>query len=214
MRKASLAAGLTLLVMLAVVAIAAGTNGGGDFSGTSGPDYPAQPRYDPPVEFDDGLAADDPTTFAATATSEPAFSGPEEEALSRLQDLNQQDLPTVSLDGRYVAQLASKTVGIVDPGQIAANGSRAFYAQDILAEHLRLREMFTGEARVVLLLSTDYGRQQLHDGQPLWITFALLPGSTSKEAAARWCVGQYPRVPWAWKSVRPAPLASARLRLG
>jgi hypothetical protein len=81
-------------------------------------------------------------------------------------------------------------VGIVDPYQNAENGSHTFYAQDILAEHSRLRQMFTGETRVVLLLSTDYGRQQLYEGQPLWVTFALVPDS-SKQGVAAWCAAQF-----------------------
>lgn len=39
------------------------------------------------------------------------------------------------LDGRWVAQLASKTFGISDPLQIAENGSHTSFGIDVLAEH-------------------------------------------------------------------------------
>ncbi|MBP1783349.1 hypothetical protein J3R08_003199 [Micromonospora sp. HB375] len=122
-----------------------------------------------------------------------AVADPEEEALARLEELHRQDLHTVPLDGQYAAQLASKTVGIVDTNQVAANGSHTFYARDILEEHASLRQRFGGEARIVLLLSTDYGRKQQLDGQPLWVTFALLPNS-KKEAVTGWCARQFPQM--------------------
>ncbi|MGC5031045.1 hypothetical protein [Micromonospora sp. DT229] len=189
MGKAVAAAGVTLLVMVVALVIAVGSIDDDTSTGTSYPDSPAGgPQYFPPED------ARLPTPLIPTpAPAESTFDDSEDLALAQLHQFRQQDLPTVSLDGRYVAQLASKTVGIVDPNQIAANGSNTFYAQDIVAEHLDLRNRFDGATRVILLLSTDYGRQQLYGGEPLWITFALPPGS-SKEAVARWCANQFPQL--------------------
>ncbi|MGC5290601.1 hypothetical protein [Micromonospora sp. DT231] len=187
MRTLTVWAGIALVAVLVVaVAVAVGQDGDAQPGSSSVGAVPTEPRE----TFVDGepggpVPSEEPIPSATTILD------PEDEALSALHELNGQDLPTVSLEGRYAAQLASKTVGIVDPNQVAENGSHTFYAQDILAEHNRLRQMFTGEARLVLLLSTDYGRQQILGGQPLWVTFALVPDS-SKEGVATWCAAQFP----------------------
>ncbi|MEW2475942.1 hypothetical protein AB0875_19310 [Micromonospora gifhornensis] len=192
MGKAVVAAGVTLLVMVVALVVAVGSTDDDTSTDTSYPDFPAGgPHYLPPE--DAGLPTPDPPVVPTTESAEPTFDDPEDLALAQLHQFRQQDLPTVSLAGQYVAQMASKTVGIVDRNQIAANGSHTFYAEDILAEHLDLRNRFDGETQVVLLLSTDYGRQQLYEGEPLWITLALPPGS-SKEAVARWCANQFPQL--------------------
>ncbi|WP_327037965.1 hypothetical protein [Micromonospora maris] len=192
MGKAVVAAGVTLLVMVVALVVAVGSIDDDTSTGTPYPDFPAGgPQYLPPE--DAGLPTPEPSFIPTTEPAEPTFDDPEDLALAQLHQFRQQDLPTVSLAGQYVAQLASKTVGIVDRNQFAANGSHTFYAEDILAEHLDLRNRFDGETQVVLLLSTDYGRQQLYEGEPLWITLALPPGS-SKEAVARWCANQFPQL--------------------
>ncbi|MEU4473547.1 hypothetical protein [Micromonospora sp. NPDC023888] len=175
-----------MAVLVVAVAVAVGQDGGAQPGSSSVSAVPTEPRE----TFGDGDPgghdlSEEPIPSATTILD------PEDEALSALHELNGQDLPTVSLEGRYAAQLASKTVGIVDPNQVAENGSHTFYAQDILAEHNHLRQRFADETRIVLLLSTDYGRQQLHEGQPLWVTFALVSDS-SKEGVASWCAAQFP----------------------
>ncbi|MET7806641.1 hypothetical protein [Micromonospora chersina] len=187
MRMATLLVGIAVLALLAVlVGVGVASSDGDDQSASSS----SGSIPEPPAELsDDGDATGQSGTESSTPATEA--SDREEQALSQLQEMNRQDLPVVALDGRYAAQLASKTVGIVDPHQTAANGSHTFYASDILAEHTGLREKFNAEIRVVLLLSTDYGRQQLYEGQPLWVTFALLPNS-SKESVAAWCAEQFP----------------------
>ena len=182
-------AGIALLAVLAIVvavAVAAGSTSDDRPGASSADNAPREPQNLPVDGQEGGVDLEEEPTIAATESVDP-----EETALSALRELNSQDLLTVPIEGQYAAQLASKTVGIVDPNQIAANGSHTFYAQDILAEHNRLRQEFTDEARVVLLLSTDYGRQQLYEGQPLWVTFALLPDSSREEVAA-WCARQFP----------------------
>ncbi|MEU8261545.1 hypothetical protein AB0C02_13110 [Micromonospora sp. NPDC048999] len=182
-RRMTLLAGIMLVGLLVLLVGAALVSTGEDEADRPfSPSVPAEPRSLP--------SPDEPDPTEPTSTTAEA-GDPEEDALSSLRRLNLQDLSGISLDGTYAAQLASKTVGIVDVKQTAANGSHTFYATDILEEHLRLREKFDGDASVVLLLSTDYGRQQLYDGQPLWITFALL-SAPSKEVVAQWCAGRFP----------------------
>jgi hypothetical protein len=104
-------------------------------------------------------------TAESTGTVEPtdttATFDTESAAVSELQALRDGDLMTVSLDASWLAQLASKYVGIVDPEQIAEGGGHVFGAVDILAEHRHLRDGDNLDAHVVLLLSTDYGKRQL-----------------------------------------------------
>ncbi|WP_422733404.1 hypothetical protein ACN26Y_21575 [Micromonospora sp. WMMD558] len=188
LRTATMLAGIALLAVLAVLIGAAVASGGDDHTDRSSSGAAPEELRDLPPEGDSVAQSWAEPSISATEASDP-----EEEALSALQNLNRQDLPTVSLDGRYAAQLASKTVGIVDPHQVAANGSHTFYAQDILVEHTQLRQELSGDATIVLLLSTDYGRQQLYEGQPLWVTFALVPDS-SKEAVGAWCAARFPQI--------------------
>ncbi|MGX7672029.1 hypothetical protein [Plantactinospora sp. DSM 117369] len=130
-------------------------------------------------------------------TTEPAGSestaGAEAAALAALHELRLGDQPLIRLDGRYAAQLASKSVGIVDPRQVAANGSHTFHAVDILAEHRRIRAETAREAPVVLLLSTDVGKRQLYRGQPLWITVALVAADRPADVVA-WCAERFPEL--------------------
>jgi len=116
---------------------------------------------------------------------------PESPALAQLEALRERDLQTVRFTGQWVAQLASKSVGIIDPLQLASNGSHVFYAQDILAEHLALRQGDDVGAPVVLLLTTDYGERRTYQGEALWATFAL--GSFGSAADVRsWCSQRFP----------------------
>jgi hypothetical protein len=129
----------------------------------------------------DRAAVPEPAVTTATPPTAPApgstspspvvTADAEAVALATLYELRLRDLPTVALRGQYVAQLASKVVGIVDPHQTTANGSHTFEAVDILAEHLRLRHADNGGVPVVLMLSTVNGRRQRYGGQPLWVTF-------------------------------------------
>ncbi|MFI2712211.1 hypothetical protein ACH495_19010 [Micromonospora sp. NPDC018662] len=176
---------LVIVLILAVVGLATDRDQSDDEAGSTSSSVVPETRHDEPVGGDTTEESlPEPTTTPTEAVD------PEDEALSTLQVLSQQDLPTVTLDGGYAAQLASKAVGIQDPRQLATNGSHTFYARDILAEHNDLRDRFGGETRVVLLSSTDYGRQQRYEGQPLWVTFALPPES-EKDAVAAWCAREF-----------------------
>jgi hypothetical protein len=117
---------------------------------------------------------------------------PEAVALERLEELAHAGLTEVVLDGRYVAQLASKNPGINDPLQTTADGSHTFHAVDILAEHEQLRDdPANGDARVLLLRSDMYGKRQLVNGAPLYVTLALGDFSGAADVR-RWCATRFP----------------------
>lgn len=154
------------------------------------PDGEGSGQYVPPAEEPTFTPEPEPTP----ENTPESTADPEAEALDRLEAISRDDLTAVSLDGRYVAQLASKNPGTHDPIQTTASGSHTFGAADILAEHERLRsDPANGSARVVLLKSTDYGKRQLHNGAPLYVTFAL--GDFGTEADVRsWCAERFPRL--------------------
>lgn len=146
-----------------------------------------------------------PLPEATTARAEPAQPTPEwsptpsptpdadEVAAATLRERSGRDAASVAFEGQWVAQLASKYVGVRDPYQTAANGTHTFYAADILAESDALASRVSG-ARVVLLDSTTYGKHFSHDGEPLWVTMALSPGFASKDDVLAWCAGQFPEL--------------------
>ena len=141
----------------------------------------------------DTPSPDSTPTEPDTEPSPDSTTGPEAEALEQLEQLRQQDALTMVFDGRFAAQLASKSVGIVDPLQTTAAGSHTFTAADILAEHLALRSAPSQGTSVVLVLSTDFGKRQLYQGSPLWVTFAL-GDFPDREAVQRWCARRFPEL--------------------
>lgn len=152
---------------------------------TSAPtvDEPAPPPADEPPP---------PPTADPTPVEPPATLDPEAEALAQLDEISRRDLTGVRLDGRHVAQLASKNPGIPDPLQTTAAGSHVFAATDILDEHRRLRDdPANGDVRVVLLKSTDYGRAQTRNGAPLYVTFAL-GDFAGPDDIRSWCRERFP----------------------
>jgi hypothetical protein len=210
-----------LLVAAAVLLVLVGGGGflalrqfGGPDPGPTGVAEPAPATTGPET------LAPDPTTEPTTAepatespatespatgspTTEPSTTGPtttpateatvdQQAALAELDRLSQQGLAQVSLNGQLVAQIASKNPGIVDPYETTAGGSHVFQAGDILAEHEKLRDdPRNGDATVVLLKSTDYGKRQIYHGRPLYVTFAVK--SFGSESAVRsWCARRFP----------------------
>jgi hypothetical protein len=150
---------------------------------------------------DDADANPGPATTAPVVIGSPEPSptdmapttDPEAEALAELQHLHDQDAGTVPFAGQYVAQLASKNVGIYDQYQTAADGSHVFKASDILAEHLRLRQGANQGTTVALLLSTDYGKRQLYNGAPLWVTVASGAFGSAADVKS-WCAARFPEL--------------------
>jgi hypothetical protein len=143
--------------------------------------------------------APEPTTAPAptAASSSPApTNGPtdEEQAVGNLETQRAFDAARVPLDGRWVAQVASKYVGISDPLQTAANGSHTFYAVDIWLESRAALNKVADPSQVYLLSGTDFGRTSTGPGGvPFWIT--LIDGGFRSEADVNaWCATAYPEL--------------------
>lgn len=205
-RIALVAAAVLVLVGVAVAVLPHGRSGTSARAPVAGTPAGGVPLPLPTRSTAGQGSGPDATAPSPTDTSGPTDasspSGPpspettaqrEARALDTLNSLHEQDRAQVVFSGQYAAQLASKVVGIVDPLQIAANGTHTFYASDILTEHLALRQGDNRGASVVLLLSTDYGKGQLYQGQPLWITFALGPFD-SAAAVNSWCTARFPQL--------------------
>lgn len=145
----------------------------------------------------DRAASSRPAVTASDASPGAGQSSPletpgsEAAALAELETLAAADLAAVPRSNQYVAQLASKHVGISDPRQTATNGTHTFYAIDILAEHRALRDRLAS-VQVVLLRSSEYGLRRTHDGQPYWVTMALSPDFGSGDEVRAWCRGAFP----------------------
>ncbi|MEV6846202.1 hypothetical protein [Actinoplanes sp. NPDC051411] len=132
----------------------------------------------------------DPTTPDPT-TPDPTTPDPEADALASLEQTYEQDRDTVTFNGQYAAQIASKYPGIVDKLQTAADGTHTFQATDILAEYQQLSTVHgSSDHPVVLLKSTDYGKRQRLDGHFLWVTFALGDFPDAKSVHS-WCDAQF-----------------------
>jgi len=172
-------------------------SGGGQAAGPGTPTAPAETQpYEalpPEAQPTENVPPENlPTGVPSPTTLESADAADlQAGALAELEQLRQQDVATVVPAGQFVAQIASKHPGIRDPLQTTADGSHVFQATDILAEHQRLRaEHGDTEHPVILLKSTDYGKRQLKDGQPLWVTFAV-GDFPDKQAVLDWCADQF-----------------------
>jgi hypothetical protein len=148
---------------------------------------------------DDDGATPDPADESGTAPTDESSppSAPadaETAALVELDRLRNASLAGLTLDGRWVAQVASKYVGIADPLQEAPNGGHTFYAADILAEHLAVQGRVSGPVDVLLLAGTDFGRRSTGpEGQQFWIT--LVDGGFGGESDVEaWCAATYPEL--------------------
>jgi hypothetical protein len=179
------AAGIAIVAALAITVVTVLAKGP---SATTTP--PAGVTDTAPPAVVQQYHTDGPTTDPAPTEPAPTVDA-QAAALTELQRLHDQDAGTVRFSGQYVAQLASKNVGIVDQFQTAADGTHTFGATDILTEHMTLRQGDNQGATVVLLLSTDYGKRQLYNGAPLWVTVALAPFGSATEVNA-WCARRFP----------------------
>jgi hypothetical protein len=147
------------------------------------------------------LAAGDPappaTPHRPAAASSPAASpspanGSEQDALTELQSLRDASLAWIQLDGRWVAQVASRSVGSTDPQMTAANGTHTFLADDIVRENWAVDAALNGAGTVWELWATDFGtRATAPDGSPLWTTL-VDAGFGSADDVTAWCATAYP----------------------
>jgi hypothetical protein len=140
----------------------------------------------PPASEGPSPVSEEPAT-----APEPPVPDPETEALSALNRLRSEDLTRVVLDERWVAQLASKAVGIQDPLQVAKNGTNTFYASDILHEHLQLRGDVRFAGDLIMLRSTDFGKSSTYNGEPFWVTL-VLGGFPDRQSVLDWCAWTFP----------------------
>lgn len=106
-------------------------------------------------------------------------------ARAELEQLREESLPGVSLDGRWVAVLSTKKSGTEDTSQTAKNGSHVFYEDDILALHNDLANLFSHDADVFLVRTSDFGKQP-ESGDVFWRTI-LDRGFYDEDQAAQWC---------------------------
>ncbi|MFT4216414.1 MAG: hypothetical protein QM619_04405 [Micropruina sp.] len=138
-----------------------------------------------------------PTTSSSgtTSSTSPTGNKPNDtknpDPATALAQQRKEDLAGIELDGRWIAQLASKYDGVVDRTQTAANGSHTFHLADILAEHTTLRKRFEKKGvPVSLLRATDFGRQR-DWGHTIWVTIAD-PGADTEAEINRWCTRNNP----------------------
>ncbi|SNY65606.1 hypothetical protein SAMN05421748_12885 [Paractinoplanes atraurantiacus] len=128
-----------------------------------------------------------PTAVATT----PLGAGSEQAPVAELEQIWRDDASTISFQGQYAAQIATKYPGIVDPLQTTVHGSHTFMAADILAEHRSLRDAHgSADHPVVLIKSTDYSKRQKINGHFLWGTFAV-GHFADADAVHAWCETQF-----------------------
>lgn len=128
---------------------------------------------------------------AASGSGTSDAVGTDDGALGRLQSQAASDGARVSKDGRWVAQVASKYVGVYDARQTTSSGSHTFFASDIWDEYQQLTSRFSG-LDVVLLDSRTYGRHRNHNGDPLYVTSVLSSAFTDEASVKSWCSDQFP----------------------
>jgi len=143
-----------------------------------------------------------PGTPTAPAPTSAASVDPQATALATLEAERAQARAGLSLDGRWVAQVASKSVGIVDPLQTTADGRHDFQAVDILAEAQGLQARFA-PTPTLLLSGADFGRNT-PGRSALWIT-VVDGGFGSKEGVRAWCDGAFAELSAAARANQCAP---------
>lgn len=130
-----------------------------------------------------------------TPSSAPAPRvDPETQATTDLERMRAVSLQRLVLDGRWVAQVASKAVGITDPLQTTASGGNTFMAVDILAESQAARRL-ADPASVLTVQSTDFGKvSRWSNGLPFWVTL-VDGGFGSSDQAQAWCDRTFASLP-------------------
>lgn len=191
-RIAMVIAGLLIVIVVATSGIYEFTSRPRTSTPTAASSTAALPTPGATATTTAGLTRAAPAAPTSTPTRTP---NPQAVALADLQAIRAANLLKISFTGQWVAQLASKTPGIVDPKQRTARGDHTFQAADILEEYQRARNNPNFGIYVGLVLSTDYGTHFRYKGKyPLWITFAQVPGLSSAAEVAAWCSQQFPKL--------------------
>lgn len=132
------------------------------------------------------------TETVPAAPVDPAQMSPDE-ARETLEATYADDRSGFSPDGRWLVQLQSRWEGIQVPGETSRDGDDVFDAADIAISYDEAVAQHGGD--VVLLQSTDFGRQVSQPAkpadEPLWV-IAYDPGTLSETGAEDWCEGAYP----------------------
>ena len=118
-------------------------------------------------------AASVPTATSSATAASSASSDPQAAAQAALAESRAQTLAGLSLNGRWVLQLSSKTDGIVDNQQVAANGSHTFHNTDIQAQFDELSAQVKGAAMVPMVLTAnDFASKPTPNGDKMWVLLA------------------------------------------
>ncbi|MGV8846456.1 hypothetical protein [Tessaracoccus sp.] len=162
---------------------------------------PSTPTPEPPPSEQGAVGSAPPSTGSGTAepygpvppaadasvpeVTEEVEMDMQEAARIRLEELRDESVPYLSLDGHWVVVLSTKKSGVEDASQTARNGSHVFYDDDILSLHEDLADLFSSDADVLLIRSSDFGKQP-RSGDVFWRTI-VDRGFHDKEQAADWC---------------------------
>lgn len=149
-----------------------------------------------PTAANPAVTSAPPKSQAPTPSSTPPPSStpaptppvdPRQAAYDRLEELVRQDSTKNVVRGQWVAQLASKYEGIVDP----LVRTQPYTVPEILAEHEALRSHPEFGPSVRLLHQGDWGRAPAHN-PPMWVTVADFD-ARSAAAVRAWCESRFPQ---------------------
>jgi hypothetical protein len=177
------------VVFRRVGADATASGGSAGSAAPAGPPATAPPAGAPRQTLPSAAPSASPSAAASsTAPSAPPSTPPPDPrraASDRLEELARQDATRNVVRGQWVAQLASKYEGIVDP----LVRPEPFTLPEILAEHeaLRLNPVFGASVR--LLRQGDWGRAAAHD-PPMFVTVADI-NAGSADAVRAWCEAHF-----------------------
>ena len=178
------AAKMTILKDPAPVVAAPQPNGSGQATPTGTP-LKATPSASAPSAATVTVTATATPTTAPTPSVAPPVVDPRAAAFGQLETLVAQDAARPTVHGQWVAQLSSKSEGILD----ATLQPAPFTVPDILAEHLRLRSDpgFGSLIRVVHL--GDWGHIAT-PASPMWISAADINAGSAAEVST-WCQAHF-----------------------
>lgn len=156
----------------------------------------AVPSYSQPASTYAPATTSAPTTTSTiSGTSDiSGTAGPLSESSAKLWLESESVSYSVTTDGHYLVQLSAKYYGVIDPHQIAANGSHTFSYADIVSDYEGYRARYGSD--IHLVRSTQFGKQSTNPdipaGEPLYLTI-YDPGTfSSKDAADAWCESTFP----------------------
>jgi hypothetical protein len=149
--------------------------------GSSLPDLSAASDTPTDIATDTPSALDTPTDVPTTKSAEELRS----EAYATLEQIVADDRSRSPIRGQWVAQLASKSEGIVDTTQKAT----PFTLPDILDEITSLKQNPVFGSLVRVVHQGDWGRSTAGE-KPMWVTFADLNASSRANVVA-WCTQHF-----------------------